>query len=179
MGTALSLLGCRNSAMPPAPTDEPTLAEQAEAVREGRSDTVRLDHALVCDDDLAVLDGLEAKLRRVNLSHTEISDGGLARLCKNTQLEQLRLASSRVSDAGTESIAGLKQLRFLHLLDAPVTDAGLDRLHGLEKLESLYLDHTNVTDEGLARLIKALPQVHLHIDDHHHPLDPHAKEHEH
>ena len=77
------------------------------------------------------------------------------------------------------AVAELGELRFLHLLDMPITDAGLDRLHGLARLESLYLDRTKVTDEGLARLIKALPGVHLHIDEHHHPLDPHAAEHNH
>ena len=76
-------------------------------------------------------------------------------------------------------VARLKQLRFLHLLDVPITDAGLDRLHGLTSLESLYLDRTRVTDEGIGRLLAALPGVHLHIDEHHHPLDAHGRDHSH
>ena len=94
-------------------------------------------------------------------------------------LEQLRISSPRVDDDGLQPIADLKELRFLHLLDMPITDAGLDRLHALAVLESLYLDRTRVTDAGLARLINAMPGVHLHIDEHHHPLDPHAAEHAH
>jgi hypothetical protein len=91
----------------------------------------------------------------------------------------LRIASPHITDAGMAHLANLQHLRYLHLLDAPINDAGLDHLHGLKSLESVYLDHTNVTDEGLAKLLKALPGVHLHIDDHHHPLDKHGGEHEH
>ncbi len=158
---------------------ELTLAEQIAAVRNGRSDVLRLDDTVVHYADLAALAEVKARVRRINFSHSDITDAGLAQIGQLENLEQLRLASSQVTDAGMEHLAGLTKLRFLHLLDAPITDAGLDRLHGLTQLESLYLDHTQVTDAGLARLVEALPQVHLHIDDHHHRLDAHGKEHAH
>lgn len=150
----------------PTPT-EPGLTEQARAVRAGESNQLRLAHTLVQDSDLSVLDGLESKLDRVNFSRTQITDAGLAQLCRMSNLEQLRLASPRVTDRGLASLKDLTQLRFLHLLDMPITDAGLDQLHSLKTLESLYLDRTKVTDEGIGRLLEALPHVHLHVDDHH------------
>jgi Leucine Rich repeat len=158
---------------------EPSFAEQAQTVRDGRSTQIRLDTTEVDDDDLRHLEGLQEKLRRVNLSRTHITDAGLARLCAMRRLEQLRLASPNVHDEGLKNLQGLKNLRFLHLISTPITDAGLDQLHTLTSLESLYLDDTKVTDEGLGRLVAVLPKVHLHIDDHHHPLDPHAGEHSH
>ncbi len=176
------LAGCQPKAAPveeEQEQSEPTLSEQAAAVRDGRGDTIRLDRTLVVDADLVPLDDLHDKLRRVNLSHTEITDEGLARIARCRQLEQLRISSPRVTDAGMAHVAQLSELRFLHLLDMPITDAGLDELHGLARLESLYLDRTKTSDEGLARLIGALPGVHLHVNDHHHPLDPHGKEHAH
>ena len=100
-------------------------------------------------------------------------------MCELEGLEQLRLSSPRVTDAGLAHVATLQHLRFLHLLDMPIGDRGLEQLHGLKSLESLYLDRTDVTDDGLAKLIEALPDVHLHIDEHHHSLDPHAADHSH
>ncbi|MGD9724115.1 MAG: hypothetical protein AB7O59_22945 [Pirellulales bacterium] len=174
--------GCDRPAAKSAPAAndlEPSLAEQVRAIQLGHSDTIRLDHTVVRDDDLSALDEARERVRRVNLSHAEITDAGLARLCQLPQLEQLRLAAPQITDAGLAQVARLEHLRFLHLLDAPITDNGLASLHGLTQLESLYLDRTRVTDDGLARLLAALPQVHLHLDEHHHPLDPHGKEHAH
>jgi hypothetical protein len=162
-----------------ADAPEASLAEQAQGVREGRSTQIRLDRTTVRDEDLGLLDGLDKRLTRVNFSRTEITDDGLARLCRLEMLEQLRISGPRITDDGLAAIAGLTHLRFLHLLDVPMTDSGLDRLHALTTLESLYLDRTKVTDEGLARLLAALPDVHLHIDDHHHPADSHAADHAH
>ena len=177
--------GCQPSSPQPAhvhsPSDagEPGIAQQVEDVRAGRTIQIRLDHTTVHDADLQPLAGLKSTPLRINFSHSDVTDQGLARLCELDGLEQLRLSSPRITDAGLEPLAALKHLRFLHLIDMPITDAGLDHLHALNGLESLYLDGTQVTDEGLARLIKALPGVHLHIDDHHHPLDPHAADHVH
>ena len=177
---SLAMAGCVKTVSTAPPTErEATLAEQIQGVRDGRSEVLRLDETIVHDADLQPLADVAMKVRRINFSHTDISDAGLAQIGQLENLEQLRLASPKVTDAGMEQVARLTKLRFLHLLNAPVGDAGLDKLHGLTQLESLYLDHTNVTDEGLARLLKALPQVHLHIDDHHHRLDENGKEHKH
>jgi hypothetical protein len=178
----LSTVGCsdvRQGEHPLADSPEASLAEQTQAVRDGRSTALRLDRTLVVDRDLDSLAGLESQLLRVNFSRSEITDAGLAKLCQMKNLEQLRLASPRITDAGIASVGQLARLRFLHLIDAPITDAGIELLYGLKNLESLYLDGTKVTDEGIARLVAALPQVHLHIDDHHHRLDPHGADHTH
>ncbi len=179
---ALASSGCSrqatvNSVEPLGP--EPSLAQQAQSVREGKSNQIRLDRTLVTDDDLEQLDGLDDKLLRVNFSRTTITDLGMARLGSMQQLEQLRLASTKVSDAGAAHLDKLKHLRFLHLIDAPLTDAGLDSLHGLPSLESLYLDGARLSDEGIARFIDAMPHVHLHIDGGHHRTDPQSHEHKH
>jgi hypothetical protein len=171
MFIAISLAtACRKSLpgdVADARTHESTLVEQAEGVRDGRSNQLRLARTLVHDSDLSVLDGLESKLQRVNFSRTDITDLGFERLCHMKNLEQLRLASSHVTDMGLAGLKNLNNLRFLHLIDMPITDAGLDHLHELKTLESVYLDNTKATDEGIGRLLQALPHVHLHIDDHH------------
>ncbi len=179
---ALSPVGCsgaRESKGLEESLPEPNLAEQAQAVREGRSSQIRLDRTLVADRNLELLSGLESQLLRVNFSRTEITDEGLEQLSRMDKLEQLRLSSPRITDAGLACLRRLDHLRFLHLIDMPITDAGLEHLHALKSLESLYLDGTKVTDDGIERLVAALPQVHLHIDDHHHRLDPHGAEHTH
>jgi len=158
---------------------EPTLAEQIQAVRNGESNQLRLNHTLVRDQDLQGLDGLEDRLQRINFANTQITDSGLKKLAGNQNLEQLRLASPKITDDGLAALEGLEQLRFLHLLDMPITDAALTHLYRLKNLESLYLDGTRVTDAGIEQLVKQLPNVHLHLDDHHHRLDPHGAEHEH
>jgi len=178
----LAITGCAREPLQHTAARQPLEAswnEQVAAVRDGVSDVLRVDHATVTDNDLQALDGLENKLRRINLSNTEVTDAGLARIGQMRDLIQLRIASPHITDAGMTHLAGLNRLRYLHLLDAPITDAGLDHLHGLKSLESVYLDHTKVTDEGLAKLLKSLPGVHLHIDDHHHLLDTHGDNHEH
>ncbi|MBI3838380.1 MAG: hypothetical protein HY288_10670 [Planctomycetia bacterium] len=175
-------VGCSRTRDPDKPQrnpPEPSIAEQAHAVRERRSNQIRLDRTLVVDRDLKSLSGLESELLRINFSHTEITDAGLARLSQMKEIEQLRLASPRITDAGLACLRELPHLRFLHLIDIPITDSGLEHLHSLKSLESLYLDGTRITDDGIQRLIAALPQVHLHVDDHHHRLDPHGAEHTH
>ena len=179
---AIFTVGCnRNSSSDKAPPHPPeaSLSEQAQAVRDGRSDMIRLDHTAVGDDDLKQLDGLEGKLLRINLSQTSLSDAGLARLCRFERLEQLRVMSPGLTDAGLAPLKDLPHLRFLHLIGAPLGDVGLEYLHALSGLESLYLDGIQASDAAITRLIEALPKVHIHIDGGHHRADHHADDHKH
>jgi hypothetical protein len=65
----------------------------------------------------------------------------------------------------------------LHLIDVRISDKGLAKLATIPQLESLYLDHAHVTDDGLEALFKERPKLHVHIDQHHHDLDPHSHPH--
>jgi Leucine-rich repeat (LRR) protein len=157
---------------------EPAFAQQAEAVRTGASDTIRLDKTLVTDQDLVQLDGLDGKLRRINLSQTELSDAALARLAKCTELEQLRIASPRFTNEGVALLAEMPKLKYLHLIDSPLTDEALPHLKKLTGLSSLYLDGTEISLNGMRELSEALPDTHKHFDGGHFRDDPRADVHE-
>lgn len=157
-----------------APLPEASFSAQAAAVRQGHSEQIRLDSTKVSDEDLKNLASLEDKLRRINLSHTTISDQGLAQIAKMKQLEQLRLASPHITNAGVAALAGLPHLKHLHLIAVPLTDADLVHLHELKNLQSLYLDGTRGSEQAMTALVAALPGVHLHFDGGHHHEDSQA-----
>ena len=107
ISTNIGLAGCSRPAAREAVDEsavEMSFADQAREVREGRSNQIRLDHVLVSDEDLTQLEGLEPTLTRINLSHSKITDAGLARLSPLENLEQLRLASPHVTDSGLSLI---------------------------------------------------------------------------
>ena len=175
VATAMTATSCMRQPMSSVPSADPpeaTLAQQAESVRAGRSDEIRLDRTLVVNEDLKELHDLSGNLRRINFSRTEVSDAGLVEICRCEHLVQLRLSCPRITNDGLALIAELKEMRFLNLINAPITDAGLAHLRGLKQLESLYLDGSNASDEGIERLIQELPDVHLHMDGGHHRSDP-------
>lgn len=132
----------------------------------------------VGDDALAVIADC-ASLKNLNLPDAQFSDVGLGALRTLPQLELLRFHTPHVSDQGLARIAEMKSLRFLHLISVPVTDQGLAYLESMERLESFYIDDALVTDEGIERLLKALPGLHLHIDQQHSDRDPSKGTHPH
>jgi hypothetical protein len=157
---------------------EATFAEQAEAIRAGTGDTIRLDETVVTDRDIADLDGVDDKLRRVNLSHTELSDASLARLAKCAQLEQLRVASPSFTDQGVAVLTELPRLKYLHLINSPLTDGAVPHLKRLTGLSALYLDGTEISLASMRELRDALPDTHIHFDGGHYRGDPGADSHE-
>jgi hypothetical protein len=117
------------------------------------------------------------ELTAVNLPAGTFTNRGLERLATLPQLELLRFHSPNVTDDGMRQVARMPALRFLHLIDVPVTDAGLAHLHGMRRLESFYLDGGQCTEAGLRALLKALPELHFHLDQLHLPGDPRADAH--
>lgn len=130
------------------------------------------------DDALAAVAEC-TRLRNLNLPAAQFSDAGLAELKSLPKLELLRFHTPHVTDDGLRQIAEMESLRFLHLIAVPVTDQGLRHLESMQKLESFYIDDAPVTDDGLERLLKALPKLHLHINQQHSDRDPSRGTHPH
>lgn len=164
----------------------PALSEPQAAARRAAMDAVRERGALalpvaadtmavdvnfslvgagVTDTDLALCEGLESTMVWLNLSRTEITDRGLARLAKYPQLRRLNLSRTKVGDAGLQHLASLERLEYLNLYDTQVTDAGLRHLRGLANLRKLYLWQSKVTGAGAAQLREALPGVDIDLGD--------------
>jgi hypothetical protein len=63
-------------------------------------------------------------------------------------------------------------LRAVHLIEIPITDEGLQQIADLPHLESLYLDGAAVTATGWNWLFTNHPDLHIHLDQQHHDIDP-------
>lgn len=75
-------------------------------------------------------------------------------------LEILRLHYSKsVTDAGLEKLKRLTNLKELDLTQWGITDNGLNSLSGMSKLEVLNLTATAITDAGVDILISILPRM--------------------
>lgn len=112
---------------------------------------LNLSHTSVTDGGLAHIKGLPG-LQDLGLAATKVTDAGLAHLERSSGLQVLSLALTGVTDAGLVHLTGLSALQALSLRDTSVADAGLAHLKGLPELGSLYLHRTHVTDAGLAHL---------------------------
>jgi len=116
------------------------------------------------DSDIAQLKGIK-DLRRLDLSHTLITDTGLQQLEQFQTLEALSLVETQITDVGLESIGKLKQLKHLDLARTGITDEGLRHLHKLGMLQSIVLDGTKITADGIGQLLAKIPIHHLSFDN--------------
>ena len=153
--------GCHSS---PEKMRESSFAEQAAAVRAGRSETIRLEITVVSDADLTALEGLSG-LRELTLEQGDVSATGTSRIVDLENLERLKIGAGRIDDAALVHIARLQSLKTLNLPAAQFSDQGLAELVSLEKLELLRFSSSNVSDTGLAHIAKLPALRFLHLLD--------------
>ena len=178
-------------AAPPVATQE-TTAAWIEGVsghfqKDAAGRIVEVDLALtwVTDDDLIRIGALP-DLRRIDLSHTKISDLGLAHLrpLKNVvylncfscsyitdggvaflkdwvNLEYLNVRGSEVTSRVFEHLAKMKNLKTLDVGFSRVNDDGFDALSSLEHLEELHIGGDKMTGLALPslRLLSSLKRL--------------------
>ncbi len=97
-------------------------------------------------------------LKHLDLSKSQITDVGLAKLANLVNLEELNLSGTAVVGPGLEALHSLKNLTRLDLSQTQITDQALNFATVFEALESLELSHTSITDQGLKHL-KSLPSL--------------------
>jgi CheY-like chemotaxis protein len=105
------------------------------------------------------LDQLHAvpDLRRLELSHTRITDRDLEIIGSLTGLEELDLEQTEITDSGLAHLKHLGNLRRLSLHGTRVTDAGLVHLKRLRSLRALSLRETGVSAQAAKALQQAMP----------------------
>jgi len=107
----------------------------------------------------------------LDLTASWTTDGDLDRVAGMAKLERLSLAQTRVTDAGLDRLRELQSLRELDLYFAEFfTDDGIAALRGLRKLERLNLRGTRVTSrvfETISQLpaLRSLDISYTQIDD--------------
>ena len=143
---------------------EPSFFAQADAVRQGDSDEIRLETKAISDDDLMAIEALSG-LRTLILDHSDnrIGDEGSGRLARLPALGHLRIRGGSIGDVGVRSLASAASLRILNLPQSRISDAGLAELGKLPALEQIRLGSPKITDAGVVALksFPALKRVHL------------------
>jgi len=125
-------------------------------------ETLYLYNTEVTGSGLKSLKG--APLLYLELSHSPVTNKGLAEVGDLTSLEYLGLKSTAVSDSGMRHLSTLRSLRELRLTNTEVTDAGLEELSHIGSLEAILLGGTRVTAEGVARFNAVLPDCRVQVD---------------
>jgi YHS domain-containing protein len=113
------------------------------------------------DGQLENLGGLEPSLVWLNLSGTTVTDMGLVKLSRFTQLRRLNLARTQVSATGLVHLASLKELVVLNLYGSTVGDAAIEAIAALPALQRLYLWDSAFTPEGCSRLAVLRPGLQI------------------
>jgi hypothetical protein len=97
----------------------------------------------------------------LDLSHSDVTDAGLAHLRPLRRLTELNLGGcERITDLGLAHLTALRRLKTLNLSRCPqITDKGMIHLRTLIRLEDLDLSRCSwITDEGIKHL-GALPRL--------------------
>lgn len=91
-------------------------------------------------------------LRRLDLSYSTLSDGGLETLAGLSRLEELNLTNCKYVALETSALEKLPALRRLNLSRTQVGDDAVARLTELGQLEELNLCYTPMSNAGVAQL---------------------------
>lgn len=182
------LTGCRESSPPPTslvrveiPAAEAGWRSQIDAVRDGRSDEIRVTEFLVSSNEFRELadgcDGLatlildRADLATADLSFlpdlpnlrwiklpTAVDDEAASVLSECRGLETLNVPAAVFTDVGLAELATLERLSLFRFASPDVTDAGLKPLAALPNLRFLHLLDVPITDAGLEH-VAAIPSL--------------------
>lgn len=122
------------------------------------ADTVDLSASWVTDADLAGI-AAQKDLRRLDLSHTKITDLGLENLKPLQHVRELSLYYAEyITDDGLAHLRHWKELEVLNLRGTRVTSKVFEHLAHMTGLRELDLGFTQINDEGFEHLA-SLPKL--------------------
>lgn len=110
----------------------------------------------ISDAGLKIL-GRYDRLRQLTLQGVAAKGECLTALPAPAKLTKLNLAQSGVTDATVANLPRFTELASLNLSQTNLTDAAVDALAKLKSLKQLILTQTRITESSAQRLHKALP----------------------
>lgn len=144
---------------------QPPIAFLAEAVREGRVDSITVTDRPLRPGDWERLRGLTG-LRELVLEHAATDDSVADVLGSLTGLERLVLRASPLGDEGFRALARCTLLRDLNVPRAGCTVAGLAAIAELPALRSLRLGGPRLRGPEVAKALATFPALRsLHLID--------------
>ena len=120
-----------------------------------------VDYTEFCDAELHQVARFP-QLRGLSVSHTKITDRGVAALATHRRLLLLNVSSTSISDSGLRSIGRIHALEDLYMVDTMVSDEGISCLEGQRNLRTLSLVATTISDASIPTLLK-LPLIDLDV----------------
>lgn len=102
----------------------------------------------VGDDDMLSVSKL-SRIRTLVVCGPEITDSGVAHICKCKSLRELWLTDTSVTDESCRRLAGVSTLASLCIDSPRVSDKGVGSLAAIRNLAELRIRGTGVTDEGV------------------------------
>jgi len=125
------------------------------------------------DRDVDLLAGLEPFLVEIDLSSTEVTDAGIARLAGFDVLRSVKLKDTRIGDAAALVLAGLPSLEVVNVFGTSMGDAGLLELAGSSSIRTVYAGESAVTPSGVAAAERSDPELVIHhLGPSNRPVDP-------
>lgn len=157
------LAGCRD-APPSSGTPVPSVVEQVEAVRAGRTATIQATTPLSAAEWEALC-GLRG-LRVLDLQAGRADDRMATILVSLPDVERLVLRESPLTDEGFETLARLESLRDLNVPQAACTAAGVRALAQLPGLRALRLGGVRGSGTEVCEAVQSLSGLRsLHLID--------------
>jgi len=124
---------------------------------------VDLSMTWITDDDLARIGAL-SDLRKIDLSHTKISDLGLGHLRPLRNVVSLNCFScAYLTDGGVAFLKDWENLEYLNVRGSEVTSRVFEHLAKMKKLRTLDVGFSRVNDDGFDALSSLEQLEELHI----------------
>lgn len=101
----------------------------------------------------------------LKIGSTRITDRGLQRLDKLTNLTRLSMEHTAITDEGLTVLTSFKHLVYLNLVGTQVTDKGLSPITKLELLRSVYFWRSKVTANGVSAVKASLPYTDVNLGE--------------
>lgn len=107
----------------------------------------------------AAVEKLPRGLVSVDLTGTDVQDGGLAALAKMEQLEELLLNHARFTEKGFAQLGALGKLKRLEVVRTRLGAGAEETLRKMEALTVLKADYTALNDAGLVGLSGTMEEL--------------------